>query len=332
MAEDNQSDEGATAGATNPASTAAPAAATPPATAAPRNLNPQKFIGDLGAAGSAIDQLKVLADRIESRAISTINWYLKKKTSPQRWSQWARGFAILLATLGGMAPLISGAMPLDSNINALSLDRFGYLFIAAAAAILMTDRYFGFSSSWMRYMTAQMALQRALEKFQLSWGVWQIQVANRNSPGVAAATLPAELANSAVTLLLNFQAEIGELVDQEFQLWIAEFKEQLANLQSAVSKDKEDQRPGNVVVNIAASGSLAGPSGIYLDHRLIESTSSSAALLNGVSPGSHLLTVKAKSADGTPLESSQHVTVAAGLTVKADLTLAPSVVGLIHAA
>lgn len=322
MAEDNQSDEGATAGATNPASTAAPAAATPPATAAPRNLNPQKFIGDLGAAGSAIDQLKVLADRIEGRAIGTINWYLKKKAGPQRWSQWARGFAILLATLGGMAPLISGAMPADSNINALSLDRFGYLFIAGAAAILMTDRFFGFSSSWMRYMTAQMALQRALEKFQLSWGVWQIQLGNSSSGAGAAVALPAEQANNAVTLLLNFQAEIGELVDREFQLWITEFKEQLANLQSAVSKDKEDQRPGNVVVNIAGSG--VGPSRIYIDNRLAESTTHAAALLDGISPGSHLVTVKATSAEGTALESSQLVTITAGQTAKADMTLSPA--------
>ena len=238
MTENIQPDQGAAA---SPASTAA---AAPPAAPTPRNLNPQKFIGDLGSAGTAIEQLKLLADRIEERAIGTIHWYLKKKSAPQRWSQWARGFAILLATLGGMAPLISGAMPPNGSVNALSLDRFGYLFIAAAAAILMTDRFFGFSSSWMRYMTAQMALQRALEKFQLSWGVWQIQVGNNGSGGAAAVALPAELANNAVTLLLNFQAEISELVYREFQLWITEFKEQLANLQSAVSKGKDRQRGG----------------------------------------------------------------------------------------
>jgi hypothetical protein len=224
-------------------------------------------------------------------------------------------------------PLISGAFPLPSSppasnaagLGGLSLDRFGYLFIAAAAAIMMTDKYFGFSTAWMRYMTAQMALQRALEKFQLAWAVWLIQVGRRTAS--ATDTLSPELANDAVLLLSNFQTEIGALVDQEFQLWVAEFKEQLANLQNAISKEKEDQRPGNVVVMISYTGGLAEPSKIYVDDRLAESTTSSATLLNGISAGSHLVMVKAKSGDGKPLEGSQLVTVTAGQTTKAEITL-----------
>jgi len=61
-------------------------------------------------------------------------------------------------------------------------DRWGYILIALGGDLFLFDRYFGFSTSWMRYMTAQMALQRNLEKFQLSWAVWRMAAQKQQPP------------------------------------------------------------------------------------------------------------------------------------------------------
>lgn len=283
-----------------------------------RNLSPLKAFSKVEQETTSLDKLRNLATLLEDRTIGTVQWYLHRKKWPRRLSQGVRFLAIVLAIMGGLSPLAASAELVDGK----SLNQLGYVFIALAGAILLTDRYFGFSSSWMRFMTAQMALQRALEKFQLSWAVWQIQAGGQSAPaGAAPAPLSSEQINSAVTLLANFQTEIGTLVDQEFQTWVTEFKEQLANLQAAISKDKEDLRPGNIVVSISAATPLKGPSQLYVDNQFANQTDNSTALLTAVNPGSHLVTVKAVSDAGAAVEGSQAVTVVAGQTGKADIAL-----------
>ena len=279
-----------------------------------RNLSPLKVFSKIEPETTALDKLQNLAVLLEDRTIGTILWYLHRKKWPRRLSRGVRFTAIVLAIMGGLWPLAAGANLIDGQ----SRSQLGYVFIALAGAILLTDRYFGFSSSWMRFMTVQMALQRALEKFQLNWTVWQIQVGSQTA---TPSSLSSEQISSGITMLSNFQTEIGTLIDQEFQTWVAEFKEQLANLQATISKDKEDQKPGNIVVSINAATDLEGPRQLYVDNQFANQTDNSIALLTALSPGSHLLTVKAVSDTGAAAEGSQAITVIGGQTGKVDIEL-----------
>lgn len=279
-----------------------------------RNLSPLKVFSKVEPEITALDKLQNLAALLEDRTTGTILWYLHRKKWPRSLSRAVRFTAIVLAIIGGLWPLAASANLIDGKTQS----QLGYVFIALAGAILLTDRYFGFSSSWMRFMTVQMTLQRALEKFQLNWTVWQIQAI---TPATPPSALSSEQINSGITLLSNFQTEIGTLIDQEFQTWVAEFKEQLANLQATISKDKEDQRPGNIVVSISAAAALKGPRLLYVDNQFANQTDNSTALLTALSPGSHLLTVKAVSDAGATVDGSQAVTVIGGQTGTTEIVL-----------
>lgn len=279
-----------------------------------RNLSPLKVFSKIEPETTALDKLQNLAVLLEERTIGTILWYLHRKKWPRWLSRGVRFTAIVLAILGGLWPLAASANLIDGK----SQSQLGYVFIALAGAILLTDRYFGFSSSWMRFMTVQMSLQRALEKFQLNWTVWQIQAATQAAPP---SSLSSEQIGCGIAMLSNFQTEIGTLIDQEFQTWVAEFKEQLANLQASISKDKDDQMPGNIIVNISAGTALKGPRQVYVDNQFANQIDNSTALLTAVSPGSHLLTVKAVSDKGTVVEGSKAVTVIGGRTGTTEIAL-----------
>jgi hypothetical protein len=278
------------------------------------DLQPRRSVSQDQKQADVFAALNALALSLEERAVEAVSWYLRHKGGPRFASRLLRGLAIAFGVSGGLAPLLSGA-DLSGEVWGMTwtlpdTDHWGYILIALAGAALLTDRYFGFSSSWMRYMTTQMALQRALEKFQLSWAVWRIQVKG-NTPGDGQQT-------AAIALLTAFGQEIGDLVDQEFQSWVAQFKEQLAELQAAISKDKTERRPGNLVVGIHADSSISGPADIYLDNRLVRQTDSGSVLLSALNPGSHLVAVKA---NGGALQGSTTVMVEAGQTSEANIGL-----------
>lgn len=281
-----------------------------------RDMRPRESVDQATASGQQSDYegLQALAADLEKRAVEAANWYLRNKIWPRRLSRLLRFLAILFGVLGGLAPLVAGTTLFGEGSEGKpwlsSANQWGYILIALAAASLVFDRYFGFSSSWMRYMTAQMALQRALEKFQLSWGLWRIR-ASSNS-------LDDDQQAAAISLLTAFQEQVGDLVDQEFQAWISQFKEQLAELQATINKDKEDRRPGNLVIGIHSDESISGPAEVYLDNRIVRKTDSGSVLLTALNPGSHLITVKA---NGGTLQGGATVSVQSGETSEANIEL-----------
>lgn len=266
------------------------------------DLQPRRLIPLGQEEGDDFTRLNALAREVELRITEAINWYLRKKRWPSLLSRLLRALAILFAVLGGLAPLLSS----DNKETACLLynaDRWGYILIALAGAFMLFDRYFGFSASWMRYMTAQMALQRNLEKFQLAWAVWRISVqANTPTP---------EQQSAAIALMTSVQQRSGELIDKEFQIWIAQFQEQLTALQAAIDKDKKERHPGNLVVTYRSQTVISGPADIYLNNQLVRQTDSGSTLLPTLSPGTYLVQVRA---NGGLLLGSETAKVESGQT------------------
>jgi hypothetical protein len=88
-----------------------------------------------------------------------INWYGKGRLPKRRGSQWLRTFAIILAAIGTLCPLVDAATQDNQKISlgvieiALSqLGQWGYVSMALVAALISYDKVFGLSTGWMRYM------------------------------------------------------------------------------------------------------------------------------------------------------------------------------------
>lgn len=285
----------------------------------PTNIKPDTLTTDFTPTPHTHANLLELAQRLEQRATSFIHWYLDKKAGPKRWSQSIRVLAIGLTTLGGLCPLFSsfrinlfGLVVLDSGL----INQWGYIFIALAGALVLADRYLGCSSSWMRYMTTQMALQRCLERFQLNWAIWRIQT------GPAQNTLGVDQVNRALRLLSDFQEEVSELVDQEFKAWISDFKEQLSSLQNSTAKGKDEDQTGTLIVSLDVPAGVPGLRQILVDNQPHSQGQDNTFVLSGLSPGQHLVQAQVDSpgSQAAPRRASQTVHLNPGQVLSVRLT------------
>lgn len=183
------------------------------------------------APGESERSLDALAAWVEERGRAGIEWYLHNKRPKAAWSRGLRVVAIAFATLGAALPFISALtdeVPLE----------WGYLAFACAGAALAFDRFFGSSSAWMRYLMAELSIQRILQKLRLDRTALR---AARAARALTEDDVQAELA-----VLAAAAEAIHLVVEQETLAWVAEFQSNVTalNALAAGSKQTSPDKPG----------------------------------------------------------------------------------------
>jgi SMODS and SLOG-associating 2TM effector domain 2 len=186
----------------------------------------------------------------------------------------------------------------------IDFGQLGYVSAALAAATLGLDRYFGFSSGWVRYILADLNIRKALAEFQMNW-----IIANTCLENDAEET---KCARKRLQLLKDFSIKITDLVDEESRQWAAEFQGELAALNTSVKNVQDAAKPGTIAVSITRDPTVIPDIVVFLDGQQRESSQSSTILLNGIGPGAHQVTVTGARRDGTPVQDSKAVVVASG--------------------
>lgn len=168
------------------------------------------------------DSLQQLYEFTVEKGRDSIEWYRVKSRPKKRWAQILRVIAILATSLGGIVPIMSQIplWPLDRMNPA-----WASVAIAVAATSLALDRFFGFSSAWMRFITSQLKLEAQLESFQYEW--MEARVSWRGEkPGY-------EQAETLIKRCADFAAEVSTVVQDETMQWVSEFRNALTGLDSA---------------------------------------------------------------------------------------------------
>ncbi|HEY0640615.1 MAG TPA: SLATT domain-containing protein [Pseudonocardiaceae bacterium] len=164
---------------------------------------------------AARDELAALYDWAEAHTTSAVTWYLDKKRGKARLSRWLRLGAIVFFTVGGGFPVVVSSFGASNNLLGV-----GYLFLAAAAGCLAIDRFFGVSTAWMRYLTTELALQRALQRFQLEWAALSAAPVVEGGVDVS----------GHLELLTAFVDEVAHEMASETAAWVEEFRGNLTEL------------------------------------------------------------------------------------------------------
>jgi hypothetical protein len=206
-----------TAGATGTGPVPTTTTMAPPAVKPGReqDLVPGRFPELSWAEGDLANSLEAMYHWVEGEAIRAATWYLHEKKAKSRWSRALRILAILFATAGAALPFIA------ANNGVVDFE-WGYVLLALAAGAVAMDRYFGFSTAWMRYITAEQAIQRRLQELQFAWASTQIARGNRVPSAHEVATELEKLAAVAAT--------IGEEVRTETMAWAEEFQTNIGEL------------------------------------------------------------------------------------------------------
>jgi hypothetical protein len=158
-------------------------------------------------------------------------WY-RAAIPAKRWGAiCTRLGAILLGSVATIIPTVLGIV--GSPGDPAFLQRWvpiGGVMAVIAALLVLIDKFAGYSTGWMRYIAADQEVRAKQEQFEFAWAKERLRW-----PADPAASLPPDVAATLLDLIAHFVADINDVVKQETQAWMTEFKGALADLDRSTS-------------------------------------------------------------------------------------------------
>jgi hypothetical protein len=110
------------------------------------------------------ESIKFLYETVQAKYLSVISWYLQRKSSARITARRLRRLAIMLTTIGAAGFVVTAMNAGEQWAKVLGTSSSALLVLAAG--LIAYDRFFGFSSSWIRFILTALLLQKKLNAFQ----------------------------------------------------------------------------------------------------------------------------------------------------------------------
>lgn len=234
-------------------------------------------------------------------------WYLKAKHPKQRLARWIRSTAIGLAALAGIIPMLA-EIPRFEGIDPV----WASIVLGVAAALVMLDRFFGFSTAWVRCISTELHLRQILEEFRLDWEM--------ERAGWKNSTLTDEQVQKALTSCRTFVAKVNAIIVEETNLWVAEFQDNLKQLDESVKAKLASAVPGAVSLVITNGDECQGDWTVSIDDAASRTGHGKTIALSGLVSGIHTLRVDGIIA-GKAVRAEKPVSIAAGGVTSVEVKL-----------
>ena len=185
---------------------------------------------------------------VRSEAEKTSKWYESAKNTMKWRSLFLRYMTLVLTGLAGLLPALAMAFPerFSNSVGwVLVIDGAGIwptLLLGLAAFMLSIDKFGGFSTGWIRYMTTTTEINQLSQKFEFEWATNEIRWAE-NPPKL-------EECQDAVQQASELLSAIDTIVAQETSKWVTEFSSALAELNKAVADGQKRQQSGSIKVTV----------------------------------------------------------------------------------
>lgn len=134
---------------------------------APKDLGATQRLQLAWERGKVLSSLEALFDRITKEAEAAIGWYLRAKRPKQVWARLLRFGSIMAGTIAGLIPIL--AQIFAKNGQPIIQPAWASVALGIAAAFVLLDRFFGFSSAWMRYIATELNIRQLTQEFNLDW-------------------------------------------------------------------------------------------------------------------------------------------------------------------
>jgi hypothetical protein len=206
-------------------------------TAATENATPPgDAIVSLAKIGGRHDASKALEEifvALVAKAEDAMEWYESRQAQKKRGARWVRSLAIVLGAMTAIVPSLISLLPERisflgvTDFAAIRLNPLATIIGVAAATVILFDRFYGFSSSWIRYVNTYLEIDSLLDEFRIGWRK-QILKLNANQP-------PSDEQILAVyDFLLAFLKSVNDAVRAETQSWVTEFRGALGDIDKTV--------------------------------------------------------------------------------------------------
>ena len=259
--------------------------------------------------------LQILFVATVKQGESAIAWYRDNIRMKRFGSQILRSAAIVLASIGALLPLVVAAASRFDQSNTWKnwVDaQWGYIAFATAAACVAADKFYGFSSGWIRYMKTQMALEGALTDLRYDWIALVSKVAPQQPTG--------DQIQGMLQKMKDFVVLVRTQVQQETDAWVLEFQANLADLTNTVKAQRDAQKPGSAQVTVSNAKDFDGGVKVQLDQSEDRTIEGTQCLFASVAPGTHEILVIGKKGDQV-FKAATVVKVAADSLASVSVTL-----------
>jgi len=136
-----------------------------------------------------------------------------------------RVLVIVFTSAAGLIPLLS--QMITTNGHALIAPAWATVLLVASVTFLALDKFFGFSSSWMRFIVTEMKIRTLLQEFQLNWEI-------EKSAGASSSD------DKSLAILLNmckqFLADLNDIIKNEVEQWRKDFQSAIQYIDDRTSE------------------------------------------------------------------------------------------------
>jgi hypothetical protein len=239
--------------------------------------------------GSGSDDCKALIDYLEkvhnfavSSTLRQISWYNDNKQPNMVKAKRLRGLAIIFVAFGGLTPFIvgSGLLP-NSNII---WTQIGYIFLGVAVCLIGLDKFFGYSSSWIRFMVASNTLQKHLAQFQYDWAILRAKA--------SCSKLATDSCEPLLQCIQAFSLKAYSEIEKETSEWASEFRSNLSEMEKSARQQIEEMKPGSISLKLINAEKTKNGVTIFIDGGISnQGVRQNDYLLSPVFPGQHYIQV-----------------------------------------
>jgi conflict system pore-forming effector with SLATT domain len=275
-----------------------------------KDLRPRIFEGLSWEPEKVADSLQRVLAYAVGQAEEAISWYQREK--PPKWqaARWLRVAAILSAAIAGTIPIL--AQIYTTNGVPDFAPAWASVMLALAGTLVLLDRFFGFSTAWMRFVITEMRIRKALDDFQFDW---ELERAAWKSGRPNDEQLQRMLGRAK-----TFVAELNTLVESETALWVEEFQSTLKVVDEAVKAKAEAAALGGVNVTVTNGEQCDHGWQLSIDDGPERTYTGKSAAVAGLTATTHAISVRG-TIGGNLKRSEALVTIAAGGAPKVELTL-----------
>jgi hypothetical protein len=165
-----------------------------------------------------------------------IDWYRDAKRFKKLFARCTRFLIIIGGAVAAALPTISEIWYAGSNPPRSIPAGWSAIILGGGAALLLLDKFLGFSSGWVRFTSAQLKLRELVNEFNLTWESERASLRGKEPNEEKLAQMLARCK--------SFLMQADAIVRDETQGWVQEFQETLKMLDETQTKRTAASEPG----------------------------------------------------------------------------------------
>lgn len=271
------------------------------------DLTPQRLDAARDRDTVTVETLERMIGEAAQRATDSVHWYLQSKKHKRFWARTLRVSAIFGVAAAGVIPVLVTLLPEAYRFDAA----WASIALAGSAFCVGLDRFFGFSTAWVRFITTELEISRLLDAFRYDWQLDRAAWKDGQPTH--------EQAIATIARCKAFVLEIDKLVQQETSLWVAEFTDALKQVDEQARAKLAAVEQAAINVTLTAAEPLDGGWTLAVNGGSPTTQQGASAAL-AVRPGLHVLSVAA-SVGGKRRTAERAVTVTTGAVAQVEFAL-----------